>query len=112
MAAIHDNLERMANELSGLRSEVDRLNYKWAWEHTRADEHKRKRGWAEEAFAKADAERDHLRAVNAEMLEALETIVANAEIQPDAKMSGLTDVYAVPTDDIDDARAALTRARG
>ena len=38
---------------------------------------------------------------------ALEVIVANAEIIPDPHMSGATDIYAVPLDDIDTARAAL-----
>jgi hypothetical protein len=39
---------------------------------------------------------------------ALEVIVANAEIIPDPHMSGATDIYAVPLDDIDTARAAIS----
>lgn len=38
---------------------------------------------------------------------ALENIVANAVIQPDASMAGTTDCYAVPLDDIEAARRAL-----
>jgi len=39
---------------------------------------------------------------------ALEVIVANAEIIPDPHMSGAKDIYAVPLDDIDTARAAIS----
>jgi NAD/NADP transhydrogenase beta subunit len=47
-----------------------------------------------------------------DLLEALMVIVANAVIQPDAKMNGSTDIYAVPIEDIDAARAAIAKAKG
>ena len=47
-----------------------------------------------------------------ELLEALDIIVCNAVLQPDAAMSGATDCYAVPIDDIEAARAAIAKARG
>ena len=47
----------------------------------------------------------------AERVETLERIlsiiVANSVIQPDAHMSGAADCYAIPIDDIEEARAAL-----
>ncbi len=48
-----------------------------------------------------------LEAENRKLRDALSNIVANAQIQPDASMGGMTDVYAVPLDDIDEARSAL-----
>lgn len=47
-----------------------------------------------------------------EMLEALAIIVANAVVQPDASMGGMTDTYAVPLDDIEAARALLSKITG
>ena len=37
----------------------------------------------------------------------LTNIVLNASLQPDARMGGTADTYAVPLDDIDAARSAL-----
>ena len=54
----------------------------------------------------------HLIAAAPDLLEALDIIVCNAVLQPDAAMSGATDCYAVPIDDIEAARAALAKARG
>ncbi len=51
-------------------------------------------------LAAAEAEAERLRA-------ALRNIVANARIQPDVSTECNTDIYAVPLDDIRDARAAL-----
>lgn len=56
-------------------------------------------------------ENSRLRALNRELADALGIIVMNAEIQPDARMGGATDIYAVPCDDIENARAALAKAR-
>ena len=47
------------------------------------------------------------RAFSSPLRAALKVIVANAEIIPDPHMSGATDIYAVPIDDIDNARASL-----
>lgn len=58
------------------------------------------------------AERDRLRAVNADLLAALSCIVLNARLQPDAHMAGTTDCYAIPTDDIEAARAVIAKATG
>jgi hypothetical protein len=44
---------------------------------------------------------------NAQLRRLLENIVINAEVQPDVRMNGATDVYAVPLDDIEQAREAL-----
>ena len=48
----------------------------------------------------------------ADLLAALQIIVANAVVQPDASMKGSTDCYAVPLDDIEMARAAIDKAQG
>mgnify|MGYP003145115678 CR=1 FL=1 len=45
-----------------------------------------------------------------ELLAALVAIVVNARLAPDQRMGGATDAYSVPTDDIDAARAAITKA--
>lgn len=47
-----------------------------------------------------------------DLLAAAKAIVANATLQPDQRMSGATDIYAVPLDDIDAARAAIAKAEG
>lgn len=47
---------------------------------------------------------------HAVLREALENIVANARLVPDPQMQGLTDTYAVPLDDIENARKALAKA--
>jgi len=46
------------------------------------------------------------------LLEILQIIIANARMQPDASMNGATDIYAVPLDDIEAARAAIAKATG
>ena len=61
-------------------------------------------GWREGA---ANA---RLIAAAPELLAALVAIVVNARLTPDQRMGGATDVYSVPTDDIDAARAAITKA--
>lgn len=48
----------------------------------------------------------------AELERALDIIVLNATIQPDARMEGATDCYAVPLDDIESARALLAKKEG
>ena len=57
-------------------------------------------------------ERDRLRAVNAELVEALEILVTNAILHADPRpIRRGTDCFLVPMDDIDTARAALEKAR-
>jgi hypothetical protein len=53
-----------------------------------------------------------VRAVNAHdaLVAALTNIVANARMVADPTMSGMTDCYAVPLDDIEAARTALATA--
>jgi len=57
---------------------------------------------------------DHARLIAAdpELLEALENIVNNATLAPDEAMQFTTDCYRVPLDDIEEARAAIAKARG
>ena len=45
-----------------------------------------------------------------DLLEVLSTIVANAELQSDARMDYTTDIYAVPLDDINAAKTAIEKA--
>jgi len=47
-----------------------------------------------------------------DLLAALSCIVLNARLQPDAHMAGTTDCYAIPTDDIEAARAVIAKATG
>ena len=53
----------------------------------------------------------HLVTAAPDLLDALECIVANADLGPDSAMSDLADCYYVPLDDIEAARAAITKAR-
>lgn len=46
-----------------------------------------------------------------DLLAMLEIMVANAELIPDPRMNGSTDVYAVPLDDVEEARRLLEKAR-
>lgn len=47
--------------------------------------------------------------VLAEMADLLAVIIANAKMIPDPAMAGQTDIYAVPLDDIEDARTILAK---
>lgn len=49
---------------------------------------------------------------HADLLAALDILIANARLIPDPGMAGATDCYAVPMDDIEAARAAIARATG
>lgn len=46
-----------------------------------------------------------------ELVDALDIITLNAIATPDPCMGGATDIYAVPIDDIDTARALISRHR-
>jgi len=48
--------------------------------------------------------------VSPELLEVLQTIVANATLAPDPRMNNSTDCYLVPLDDIETARAVVEKA--
>lgn len=51
-------------------------------------------------------------AASEELLEVLRIIIANATVIADPRMEGATDCYAVPLDDIEAARSAITKAGG
>ena len=63
-------------------------------------------------FFEIDEQNAELTAINAEIVVALENIIRNAVIQPDASMKGATDCYAVTLDDIENAREVLAKAKG
>lgn len=42
-----------------------------------------------------------------DLLDVLHNIVANARLVPDPAMQGMTDIYAVPCDDIEEAQRLL-----
>lgn len=57
------------------------------------------------------SEIDRLLEENSVLVELLTNIVSNAVLQPDARIKGATDVYAVPIEDIEFSRVVLLRRK-
>jgi hypothetical protein len=62
----------------------------------------------DERFARCDAEEAAEQvALLPDLVDVLNCIVANASLQPDSRMKGVADIYAVPIEDIERGRAIL-----